>query len=244
MPSFTDNKAYPGWSENPVRFGLGDTIAPRIGLTYDVFGDSSLKLFASYGIYYDLMKLYMGQLTFGGTKRIETYYALQDPDWTKIAASGVLDDEASQKAGNTYAGYMDYLPPSLNRVDPDMKPTAQREISFGAEKKLWRGHLRLRPFRPEAPHPDDRGRRRLYLHDLLERGRVGFPGLLGLQSRLRRFPPRLRGRKIRPRLQLDSRDQRRRLLALPEGDEGLHRPQPLRWKSGSATTGRAGSTTP
>ena len=137
MPSFTDNQSYPGWSEDPVRFGLGDTIAPRIGLSYDMFGDSSLKLFASYGIYYDLMKLYMGQLTFGGTKRIETYYALQDPDWTKIAASKQLDDEASQKAGNTYAGYMDYLPPSLNRVDPDMKPTAQREISFGAEKKLW-----------------------------------------------------------------------------------------------------------
>jgi len=136
MPSFTDNKDYPGWSEDPVRFGLGDTIAPRIGLSYDVFGDSSLKVFASYGIYYDLMKLYMGQLTFGGTKRIETYYALQDPDWTKIAANGVLDDEASQKAGNTYAGFMDYLPPSLNRVDPDMKPSSQREISFGAEKRM------------------------------------------------------------------------------------------------------------
>ncbi len=136
MPSFTDNKAYPGWSENPVKFGLDSTLAPRVGASYDVFGDSSLKIFASYGIYYDLMKLYMGQLTFGGTKRIETYYALQDPDWTKIAASGVLSDEASQKAGNTYAGYMDYLPPSLNRVDPDIKPTAQREISFGAEKKL------------------------------------------------------------------------------------------------------------
>jgi len=136
MPPFTDNKSYPGWSEDPVRFGLGSTIAPRVGLSYDVFKDSSLKLFASYGIYYDLMKMYMGQLTFGGTKRIETYYALQDPDWSKIAASGALDDEASQKAGNTYAGYMDYLPPSLNRVDPDIKPTAQREISFGAEKKL------------------------------------------------------------------------------------------------------------
>jgi len=136
MPAFTDNKAYAGWSENPVKFGLGDTIAPRLGATYYVFGYSSLKIFASYGIYYDLMKLYMGQLTFGGTKRVEDYYALQDPDWTKIAANGAIDDAASQKAGNTYAGSMDYLPPSLNRVDPDLKPTAQREISFGAEKKL------------------------------------------------------------------------------------------------------------
>ncbi len=136
MPSFTDNKSYPGWSEDPVKFGLDSTLAPRIGLSYDIFGDSSLKIFASYGIYYDLMKLYMGQLTFGGTKRVEDYYALQDPDWTKIAASGKIDDAASQKAGNSYAGSMDYLPPSLNRVDPDIKPTSQREISFGAEKKL------------------------------------------------------------------------------------------------------------
>ena len=137
MPAFTENtNNYAGYTKDPVKFGLGDTIAPRIGATYDVFGDSSLKIFASYGIYYDLMKLYMGQLTFGGTKRIETYYALQDPDWSKIAASGALDDEASQKAGNTYAGFMDYLPPSINRVDPAMKPTSQREISFGLEKRL------------------------------------------------------------------------------------------------------------
>jgi hypothetical protein len=136
MPSFTDNTSYEGWSKNPVKFGLDATLAPRVGVSYDVFGDSSLKIFASYGIYYDLMKLYMGQLTFGGTKRVEDYYALQDPDWTKIAASGKIDDAASQKAGNTYAGSMDYLPPSLNRVDPDIKPTSQREISFGAEKKL------------------------------------------------------------------------------------------------------------
>jgi hypothetical protein len=136
MPAFTDNTSYAGYSKNPVKFGLEDTLAPRLGVSYDVFGDSSLKVFASYGIYYDVMKLYMGQLTFGGSKRVEDYYALQDPDWKKIAASGKLDDAASQKAGNTYAGSMDYLPPSLNRVDPDLKPTAQREISFGAEKKL------------------------------------------------------------------------------------------------------------
>ena len=136
MPAFTDNTAYEGYTKDPVKFGLGDTLAPRVGVSYDVFGDSSLKIFASYGIYYDIMKLYMGQLTFGGSKRVEDYYALQDPDWTKIAASGKLDDAASQKASNTYAGSMDYLPPSLNRVDPDLRPTSQQEISFGVEKKL------------------------------------------------------------------------------------------------------------
>ena len=138
MPAFTDNREYPGWAQNPVSFGLGDTLAPRLGAVYDVFGNSDLKLFASFGIYYDVMKMYMGQLTFGGSKRVEDYYAINNPDWTAIAATGVLDDANDQAANgtNTYAGSIDYLPPSLDRIDPDLKPTSQREISFGAEKKL------------------------------------------------------------------------------------------------------------
>jgi hypothetical protein len=137
MPSFTDQTDVTAYSPKPIKFNLGQSLAPRLGVVYDVFGDSSLKVFGSFGIYYDIMKLYLGQLTFGGSKRVEDIYALQDPDWTTIAANGVLDDAVSQAAGNTYAGSMYYLPPSFDRVDPDLKPTAQREISLGVEKKLW-----------------------------------------------------------------------------------------------------------
>jgi hypothetical protein len=136
MPAFTGNTQTPGFNAKPITFDLGQSLAPRLGVVYDVFGDSSLKVFGSFGIYYDIMKLYLGQLTFGGSKRVEDYYALQDPDWTTIAANGVLDDAAAQEAGNTYAGSMDWLPPSFDRVDPDLKPTAQREISLGAERRL------------------------------------------------------------------------------------------------------------
>jgi hypothetical protein len=137
MPSFTDQTDVTAFSPKPIKFGLGQSLAPRLGVVYDVFGDSSLKIFGSFGIYYDIMKLYLGQLTFGGSKRVEDIYALQDPDWTNIAANGLLDDAVSQENGNTYAGSMYYLPPSFDRVDPDLKPTAQREISLGVEKKLW-----------------------------------------------------------------------------------------------------------
>jgi hypothetical protein len=136
MPSFTDESTWPGYTPKPIKFDLGQSLAPRLGLVYDVFGNSSLKIFGSFGIYYDIMKLYLGQLTFGGSKRVEDIYALQDPDWTQIAESALLDDAASQEANNTYAGSMYYLPPSFDRVDPDLKPTAQREISLGVEKKL------------------------------------------------------------------------------------------------------------
>jgi len=136
IPSMTTDTSYEGYTEKPIKFNLGQTLAPRLGVVYDVFGNSDLKIFASYGIYYDVMKLYMAELTFGGWKRRQDYYPLQDPDWTKIAASGELDDAASQAACGPYAGTVDFLPPSFGRVDPDLKPTAQREISLGLEKKL------------------------------------------------------------------------------------------------------------
>lgn len=135
IPSFASND--PVLSKvKPIHFKFQDKLAPRLGVVYDVFGDSSLKLFASYGIYYDVMKLYMAEGAFGGFKWISDYYALQDPDWTKIAASGLLDDAASQAAGGTYAGSINYREVSFDTVDPNLKPVAQREISFGAEKKL------------------------------------------------------------------------------------------------------------
>ena len=242
MPSFTDNTSYEGYSEDPVKFGLGDTMAPRIGLSYDVFGDSSLKVFASYGIYYDLMKLYMGQLTFGGTKRVEDYYALQDPDWTKIAASGKLDDAASQKAGNTYAGSMDYLPPSLNRVDPDLKPTAQREISFGAEKKLAEDLSVTARFVQKhlIRTIEDVGVYITTVNPTTGTVTVSQDFWIANPGYGVSLPISQGGKFV-----LDSLDSDpRRLLALPESDDGNTTASTSRWKRGSATTGRAGSITP
>jgi hypothetical protein len=135
IPSMT-TALYPDFTDKPVKFNLGQMLAPRFGLVYDVFGDSSLKIFGSFGIYYDVMKLYMAELTFGGWKRVQDYYSLNTLDYRLIAASGAFDDRTSQSAGGSYIGSLDYLPPSFGRVDPNIKPTAQREISFGVEKKL------------------------------------------------------------------------------------------------------------
>ncbi|MCX6573432.1 MAG: carboxypeptidase regulatory-like domain-containing protein, partial [Candidatus Aminicenantes bacterium] len=135
IPSMT-TELYPDFTDKPIKFDMTDMLAPRLGVVYDVFGDSSLKVFGSYGIYYDVMKLYMAELTFGGWKRVQDYYSLNTPDYRLIAASGEFDDRTSQEAGGTYIGSLDFLPPSFGRVDPNLKPTAQREISFGAEKKL------------------------------------------------------------------------------------------------------------
>jgi len=40
----------------PIDFGWGDKIAPRIGAAWDVFKDGRMKVFGSYGKFYDIMK--------------------------------------------------------------------------------------------------------------------------------------------------------------------------------------------
>ncbi len=137
IPSFD-----PTYNITPVKFDFKDKLAPRLGLVYDVFGDSSLKLFGSFGIYYDVMKLYMAEGAFGGFKWKNSYFALNELDWTQIAANfvntGNFEDLADQAPGtNTYLGTIDFRYPSFDAVDPSMKPVSQMEISFGAEKKIF-----------------------------------------------------------------------------------------------------------
>ena len=136
IPSFNDLPEFK--DARPIEFGFGDKLAPRLGVIYDVFGDSSLKVFANYAVYYDVMKLYMAEGAYGGFKWLSSYYELNDWDFTKIAATNDINDENSLTAGgvNRYVGQMNWRLPSFDTTDPGMKPVSQREITFGAEKKL------------------------------------------------------------------------------------------------------------
>jgi hypothetical protein len=147
IPSFN-----PEFTQIPIKFDFKDKLAPRLGIVYDVFGDSSLKIFGSYGIYYDVMKLYLAEGSYGGLKWISQYYAMNDYDFYKIAnefENGIdtPDSREDQEGGeivdgvmtpglNEYKGSINFRVPSYDTTDPDLKPVAQREVSFGAEKKL------------------------------------------------------------------------------------------------------------
>jgi len=134
IPSFSDLPEYK--NVIPINFKFKDKLAPRLGAVYDVIGDSSLKVFGSFGIYYDVMKLYVAEGAFGGFQWVTDYYALDNPDWTQIAANGNVNDRASQQAGNRYIGSRDWRVNAFDTTDPTMKPTSQQEFTFGIEKKL------------------------------------------------------------------------------------------------------------
>jgi hypothetical protein len=126
IPTFSD---LPEYQYPPVEFGFFDKLAPRIGVIYDVYGDSNLKIFASYGWYYDVMKLAMATGSYGGFKWISDYYTLDDYDFTKITKS-------NPGGAGTFIKSYNWRIPSFDSTDPSLKPTVQSELSFGLEKRL------------------------------------------------------------------------------------------------------------
>jgi hypothetical protein len=126
LPSYTEEPALKGIK--PIEFKFGDKLAPRVGFVYDVFGDANLKVFGSYGLYFDVMKLYMAASSFGGIKWKSAYYKLDTYEWDKIGKGGYYP--------GTLMRIVDWRPASFDLIDPNLKPMSQREISFGIEKKL------------------------------------------------------------------------------------------------------------
>jgi len=130
----TENEYLPSYSANPddpkkaFDFPWDKKIAPRFGFIYDVNGDSTFKVFGSFGIYQDMMKLDLAANAFGGFKWKSAFYTLDDYDYTKIGVNGNYP--------GTFIRTYDFRPVDFNNVDPDVKPFTQREISLGAEKKL------------------------------------------------------------------------------------------------------------
>jgi len=224
IPAMTTDETIPGYTPKPINFGFGEKLAPRLGAIYDVFGDSSLKIFASYGVYYDVMKLYMAEGAYGGFKWQQSYYDLDNYDWPAIAASGDRENQAEQALGGDYAGSIDWRHRSFGEeTDPNMLPISQSEFSFGLEKRLSEelSFSARGVYKHLITTIEDIG----YLLDGSEAYVIGNPGLAPPSGRPKAVcSTRITGNAPRPR----------------ESTTASTWP----WKSGSAITGRAASTTP
>ena len=115
--------------EDPLDFGFGDKIAPRVGVSYDLFGDGKVKIFANWGIYYDVMKLEMAREGYGGRVWKEARYTLDTLEWWTFP--NVVDPSA-------YPGTIIGPPenkriPALDTTDPDCEPMEQWEYIGGVD---------------------------------------------------------------------------------------------------------------
>ena len=72
----TENESVPDLHDRrrPSRFGVeftfDDKLAPRVGFAYDVKGDGKNKIYGTWGIFYDILKLELPRGSFGGDKWI------------------------------------------------------------------------------------------------------------------------------------------------------------------------------
>ena len=127
VPNYSDDPALKDLK--PIDFQFKDKLAPRLGAIYDVFGDSSLKIFGSYGLYFDVFRLYSAGLSYGGWKQKCAFYSLDTYEWDEIGVDGYYP--------GTFLAVIDQAAMSSEfGVDPDLKPMSQREFSLGLEKRL------------------------------------------------------------------------------------------------------------
>lgn len=128
VPPYSEDPSIPSGFK-PLEFKLlEDKIAPRIGFIYDVFGDTSLKIFGSYGLYFDVIKTYMPAHSYAGFKWKSAYYQLDSYEWDALGINGNYPGE--------HIVTLDWRKPSFDSTDPDLRPVNQREFSFGVEKML------------------------------------------------------------------------------------------------------------
>jgi hypothetical protein len=127
IPVYSSDPVYKG--VKVIDFNFKDKLAPRVGVVYDVHGDSDLKFFGSLGYYYDVMKLYSAAFYWGAVRSKTAFYTLDTYEWDKIGKSKYYP--------GTLLTVIDNVGPvDLSAIDPSLKPMSQREFSLGIEKKL------------------------------------------------------------------------------------------------------------
>jgi hypothetical protein len=145
-----------GLPTNPINFGWGSKVAPRIGVAWDVFKDGKLKVFGSYGMFRDEMKLNLAISSFGGQWWNNCFYGLNDPNYadvvtapdanrrycptaganqTQFTMQALLSSNGDTTYGqNPFQGNANYR--GQEGAVPGLKPYTQHESVFGAQYAL------------------------------------------------------------------------------------------------------------
>jgi hypothetical protein len=137
VPAYTsDNNDYGPY---PIKFGFGDKIAPRLGAAYDIKGDGRWKVYGSWGMFYDIFKLDLGQQSFGGARWIQWYFTLDQPDYTTLNQN----PNCPPACAGTFIASVNERLPSLSNVacagpclDTGIRPMRSQEATVGFEHQL------------------------------------------------------------------------------------------------------------
>jgi hypothetical protein len=114
-------------------FGWGQKIAPRLGASYDLFGNGKLKLYGSWGMYFDWVKYELVRGTFGGDVWTTSYRSLDTLDVLSLSGTN-LPGRNLWPGG----GVQDHRIPSFgaDQIDPNLKPFNSDLTNAGVEYEI------------------------------------------------------------------------------------------------------------
>lgn len=123
-----------------INFGFGDKIAPRLGFAYDPTGNGRLKIFGSYGRFFDRFRYELPRGSFGGEQFLRDYFVIRsdNTNFTRYTRDFALANTFLQRNFRVPANEVDPanpnpLDPTANAVDPDLMPFRQTEYTTGVE---------------------------------------------------------------------------------------------------------------
>jgi hypothetical protein len=136
----TENEDLPSFSRDPsipttaITFGFGDKLAPRLGFAWDATGDGRTKVYGSWGVFYDIMKLLM-PLAWGGGYSAYSWYTLDSPDVSQIQDNPACPPECPGRLIQHVN--FDGSPISVpDTVDPGLEPMRLQEAVIGVEREI------------------------------------------------------------------------------------------------------------
>lgn len=118
-----------------LSFGWGDKIAPRLGGAWDVFGDGKLKAYASYSVFYDVMKYDMARGSGGGEFWIQNVYKLDQLEFRDISFTNHPGAQLDGPIDLRFPSVGNDFPPG---IDPNLKPMREHEYTVGADYAMKR----------------------------------------------------------------------------------------------------------
>jgi len=116
-----------------LNYGWRDKVAPRIGAAYDLFGDGRLKLYGSWGRYFDPTRLDLARKVFGGDMFRTYYRSLDDPNVFALSLNNMPGRDLWNPAvPNAFRNRIDAAA-GLQSIAPDLKPMSQDQWSLGTD---------------------------------------------------------------------------------------------------------------
>lgn len=126
----------PDYQENAFHFTFADKLAPRLGAAYDVYGDGKLKVFGSWGLYYDWTKYELPRGSFGAETWCIYYRGLNTLDLNSLSLTNKPGNDLWFSSPGSCRDRR--VPSFASSIDPNIKPMKQSSTSGGMEFQLNR----------------------------------------------------------------------------------------------------------